>query len=122
MSTNIRSADTGPAGVIHDLGYRSYEGVRYGRSRIVAALAWHSFRSAFGFGRGAKAKILPAIAIVVLLLPAVINAYAMSQGEARLVPYDTYRASLMRKLKVNDLVGLVKFAIERNLTSTSLVR
>ncbi|HEX3878033.1 MAG TPA: response regulator transcription factor [Bryobacteraceae bacterium] len=32
---------------------------------------------------------------------------------------DTYRASLMRKLKVHDLVGLVKFAIERNLTSTS---
>jgi DNA-binding NarL/FixJ family response regulator len=32
---------------------------------------------------------------------------------------DTYRASLMRKLKVRDLVGLVKFAIERNLTTTS---
>ena len=32
---------------------------------------------------------------------------------------DTYRASLMRKLKVHDLVGLVKFAIEKNLTSTS---
>ena len=32
---------------------------------------------------------------------------------------DTYRASLMRKLNVRDLVGLVKFAIERNLTSTS---
>jgi DNA-binding NarL/FixJ family response regulator len=32
---------------------------------------------------------------------------------------DTYRASLMRKLKVHDLVGLVKFAIERNLTTTS---
>ena len=32
---------------------------------------------------------------------------------------DTYRASLMRKLKVHDLVALVKFAIERNLTSTS---
>lgn len=29
---------------------------------------------------------------------------------------DTYRASLMRKLKVHDLVGLVKFAIERGLT------
>jgi DNA-binding NarL/FixJ family response regulator len=35
---------------------------------------------------------------------------------------DTYRASLMRKLNVHDLVGLVKFAIERNLTSTSVVR
>ena len=35
---------------------------------------------------------------------------------------DTYRASLMRKLHVRDLVGLVKFAIERNLTSTSVPR
>jgi DNA-binding NarL/FixJ family response regulator len=33
---------------------------------------------------------------------------------------DTYRAGLMRKLNVHDLVGLVKFAIERNLTSTSV--
>jgi DNA-binding NarL/FixJ family response regulator len=32
---------------------------------------------------------------------------------------DTYRAGLMRKLNVHDLVGLVKFAIERNLTTTS---
>jgi DNA-binding NarL/FixJ family response regulator len=35
---------------------------------------------------------------------------------------DTYRASLMRKLNVHDLVGLVKFAIERNLTTTSATR
>jgi DNA-binding NarL/FixJ family response regulator len=32
---------------------------------------------------------------------------------------DTYRASLMRKLKVRDLVSLVKFAIENRLTGTS---
>lgn len=32
---------------------------------------------------------------------------------------DTYRAGLMRKLNVRDLVELVKFAIENNLTSTS---
>jgi DNA-binding NarL/FixJ family response regulator len=32
---------------------------------------------------------------------------------------DTYRAGLMRKLNVHDLVGLVKFAIERQLTSTT---
>jgi DNA-binding NarL/FixJ family response regulator len=31
---------------------------------------------------------------------------------------DTYRASLMRKLNVKDLVGLVKFAIDKGLTST----
>ena len=34
---------------------------------------------------------------------------------------DTYRASLMRKLNVHDLVGLVKFAIGRNLTTTTSV-
>jgi DNA-binding NarL/FixJ family response regulator len=32
---------------------------------------------------------------------------------------DTYRAGLMRKLNVHDLVGLVKFAIEHNLTTTT---
>jgi len=32
---------------------------------------------------------------------------------------DTYRTSLMHKLNIHDLVGLVKFAIERNVTSTS---
>jgi len=31
---------------------------------------------------------------------------------------DTYRASLMRKLSIHDLVALVKFAIEHNLTTT----
>lgn len=30
---------------------------------------------------------------------------------------DTYRASLMRKLDIHDVAGLVKFAINRNLTS-----
>jgi DNA-binding NarL/FixJ family response regulator len=32
---------------------------------------------------------------------------------------DTYRASLMRKLDIHDVAGLVKFAIHRDLTSTS---
>ena len=32
---------------------------------------------------------------------------------------DTYRASLMRKLNVHDLAGLVRFAIHMNVTSAS---
>ncbi len=32
---------------------------------------------------------------------------------------DTYRSNIMRKLAINDIVGLVKFAIQRNLTSTN---
>ena len=43
----LTSALSGPAaaGVIHDLGYRGYDGPRLGRGQIVRALTWHSFRS-----------------------------------------------------------------------------
>jgi ABC-2 type transport system permease protein len=80
--------------VIHDLGYRRYDGPRLGRGQIVRALAWHSFRAAFGFGRGEKAKIVPVIALVALCLPAAINAFGMARGNARLFTYDTYVPAL----------------------------
>lgn len=32
---------------------------------------------------------------------------------------DTYRSNIMRKLGIHDIVGLVKFAIQRNLTSAN---
>jgi ABC-2 type transport system permease protein len=102
------SADTtaGSASVIHDLGYRRYDGPRLGRAQIVRALAWHSFRAAFGFGRGAKAKIVPLVALVALCLPAVVNAFAMSRGNARLVDYDVYQPTL------RDLVMTVFVAVQ----------
>jgi ABC-2 type transport system permease protein len=84
----------GPTSVIHDLGYQRYDGPRLGRAQITRALVWHSFRAAFGLGRGAKAKIVPAIALVALCLPAAINAFGMAQGNARLFTYDTYVPAL----------------------------
>jgi ABC-2 type transport system permease protein len=83
-----------PTGVIHDLGYRRYDGPRLDRAHIARALARHSFRSAFGFGRGAKAKVVPVIALIALCLPAVVNAFAMSRGNARLLTYDAYQPAL----------------------------
>jgi ABC-2 type transport system permease protein len=94
MSVETPPTGTTAGGVIHDLGYRRYDGLRYGRAGIVRALVWHSFRSAFGFGRGAKAKIVPVIVLVALCLPAVVNAFAMSRGNPRLVSYDTYQPVL----------------------------
>jgi ABC-2 type transport system permease protein len=82
------------AGVIHDLGYQRYDGPRFGRPQIIRALTWHSFRAAFGFGRGPKSKILPVIALLALCLPAVINAFAMSTGNPQLVGYSTYNPQL----------------------------
>jgi ABC-2 type transport system permease protein len=103
------SADTSGSGttsVIHDLGYRRYDGPRLGRAQIVRALAWHSFRAAFGFGRGPKAKIVPLVALVALCLPAVVNAFAMSKGNPQLVPYDVYQPTL------RDLVMTIFVAVQ----------
>ena len=96
----------GATSVIHDLGYRRYDGPRLGRAQIIRALAWHSFRAAFGLGRGAKAKIVPLVALVALCLPAVVNAFAMSRGNPRVVDYDTYTPAL------RDLVMTVFVAVQ----------
>ncbi len=79
-------------GVIHDLGYRRYEGVRLGRFQIARALSWHSFRSAFGLGRGVKAKIVPLITFALICLPAIVNAVLVATGKThiRQISYDTY--------------------------------
>jgi ABC-2 type transport system permease protein len=107
MRTDATQVPNPPrGGVIHDLGYRRYDGPRLGRSRIVAALAWHSFRSAFGFGRGAKAKIVPVIAFAAMCLPAVVNAFVMSRGNLRAVDYDTYVPTL------RDLIMTVFVAVQ----------
>ena len=98
-------AEPAAAGVIHDLGYRRYDGPRLGRRQITVALAWHSFRAAFGFGRGAKAKVVPVIALIALCLPAVINAFAMAQGNPRLVGYDTYQP-VLRNLVMTVFVAV----------------
>jgi ABC-2 type transport system permease protein len=81
-------------GVIHDLGYRRYDGPRLGHAQIVRALIWHSFRSSWGMGRGVKAKILPLLAFFVMCLPAFVNAFAVSEGNARLFGYDVYSPTL----------------------------
>jgi ABC-2 type transport system permease protein len=84
------------AGVIHDIGYRVYDGPRYGRLRIGVALCLQSLRSAFGLGRGAKAKIVPVLTFLIMCAPAVVNAVAMALGHThvRLIQYDTYGNTL----------------------------
>jgi ABC-2 type transport system permease protein len=79
-----------PGGVIHDIGYRRYEGERLGRGRIVTALCWHSLRSAFGVGRGVKAKIVPVLTFAIVCLPAAVDAVIVARTGTRQVSYDTY--------------------------------
>ncbi len=81
-----------PSGVIHDIGYRRYEGQRLGRGYAVRSLFVQSLRNAFGLGRTAKSKVLPIALLGVILLPAVVlDAVTILQGGGeQLIPYTRY--------------------------------
>src|SRR6476620_6106430 len=59
-------------GVIHDLGYRPYDGPRNGSGAIAWALFLSGFLNAFGLGRSGKSKVLPFLLLGLNMLPAVI--------------------------------------------------
>jgi ABC-2 type transport system permease protein len=106
-------------GVIHDLGYQHYDGPRLGRAAIIRALYWHSLRSAFGIGRGAKAKIVPILAFGLMCLPAIANAVAVatSPGHARIVDYDTYTYPLRTLVMLIFVAAQAPELVSRDLRS-----
>ena len=106
-----------PGGVIHDLGYRRYEGQRLGRIQITRALYWHSLRSAAGIGRGAKAKIIPVVAFVIMCLPAVVNAVAVARGSTRAINYDTYTFQLRVIIMIVFVAAQAPELVSRDLRS-----
>jgi ABC-2 type transport system permease protein len=112
--------DTQAAGVIHDLGYRGYDGPRLGRAQIVRALAWHSFRSAFGIGRGVKGKIIPVLAVIAMCLPALVNAFAVARGNERLFGYDVYVPSLRAAVVIIFIAAQAPELVSRDLRSRVL--
>ncbi|GGS80721.1 hypothetical protein GCM10010156_44380 [Planobispora rosea] len=79
-----------PAGVIHDIGYRHYDGPRLGRGHAAAALAVHSLRGVFGLGRTARAKIIPFVLFGIMMLPAVVSIAMMAILQERGVRYTEY--------------------------------
>src|ERR1700743_288898 len=81
---------TGPAGAIHDPGYQLCTTARSARPLIVRALPVYSLRSAFGLGRGARAKIIPISVFALMCLPSLINAVLVARGGSRAFPYDVY--------------------------------
>jgi ABC-2 type transport system permease protein len=114
------SENTGAAGVIHDLGYRRYDGPRLGRAQIVRALTWHSFRSSWGIGRGVKAKVLPVLAAAAMCLPAFVNAFAVARGSARLFGYDVYVPQLRVVVLTIFLAAQAPELVSRDLRSNVL--
>lgn len=78
---------------IHNIGYRSYEGPRLGRSYARTSLFSQSLRGAYGLGRSAKSKVLPMILFAVMCVPALIIvaiAIAVPGSTSLPIKYTTY--------------------------------
>jgi ABC-2 type transport system permease protein len=109
-------------GVIHDIGYRRYAGERLGRAQIVLALCWHSLRSAFGIGRGIKAKLVPMLTFGIMCLPAVFDAVIVARGplHTRAVSYDTYVPALRILVMIVFLATQAPELVSRDLRNRVL--
>ena len=58
--------------VIHDIGFRHYDGPRLGRGWAFRSLLLETLRGAFGLGRPAKVKIMPWVLIGLFTVPAIV--------------------------------------------------
>lgn len=59
-------------GVIHDLGYRHYDGLREGTPAIARTLFTTGLRHTYGLGRSGKSKVMPFLLLGMSVLPALI--------------------------------------------------
>ncbi|SEF15988.1 ABC-2 transporter permease [Jiangella alba] len=93
-----------PSGVIHDIGYRKYDGPRLGRARVTRALFGHSLRGAYGLGRSGRAKVLPMLLLGIMCIPAfviaVIANVASGVTTELVLPYSRYAMVTMPILAI----------------------
>lgn len=104
-------APSDTTGVIHDIGYQRYQGVRLGRRYARRSLFGYSLRTAYGLGRSAKSKILPAgllaLACVAALILVMINTQASRQvlSYVGLVSTFSYAATVFVAVVAPELVS-----------------
>lgn len=80
-----------PASVIHDLGYRGYDGPRLGSAAIARALYVTGLRHAYGLGRTGRSKVLPFALLGFSLVPAAVMVGVVAMIGAELpVGYAAY--------------------------------
>jgi ABC-2 type transport system permease protein len=78
------------AGVIHDIGYRHYDGPRLGRWHAARAVYVHSLRGVFGLGRPARAKVVPFLLLAIMCTPALVSGALTAVAPIPPIPYAHY--------------------------------
>ena len=102
--------------VIHDIGFRHYDGPRLGRGWAFRSLLLETLRGAFGLGRPAKVKIMPWVLIGLFAVPAiVIVAVVILTGSDELPLSYTQYPIAMSLLVSLFLAGRAPYAVSRDL-------
>jgi ABC-2 type transport system permease protein len=102
--------------VIHDIGFRHYDGERFGRGWIVRSLLVDTLRGIFGLGRPARSKVMPWILVGLLVAPPLIIALVtlVTHGTDLPVSYTQYLTRL--QLPLGLFVALAApYAVSRDL-------
>jgi hypothetical protein len=86
MTTEVTAQSDGTprGGTVFDIGYQRYTGPREGRGRARLAVLKDGVRTALGFGRGGRAKVLPwffiGIVVFIALVMALVAGAAVRLG------------------------------------------
>lgn len=86
---------------IHNIGYRTYDGPRLGRSYATRSLYSQSLRGSYGLGRSVKSKVLPMLLFVVMCVPAAIMVAVAVATKANDLPVDYTRYAIIMQAVIS---------------------
>ena len=102
--------------VIHDIGFRHYDGPRLGRSWAFRSLLLETFRGAFGLGRPAKVKIMPWVLVSMFVIPALVMVAVTVVVKLDKLPLTYTQYAIALSLIVSlFLAGRAPYAVSRDL-------
>jgi ABC-2 type transport system permease protein len=99
------AAPSGDQTRIHNIGYRTYDGPRLGRSYATRSLYSQSLRGAYGLGRSVKSKVLPMLLFVVMCVPAAIMVAVAVATKAKDLPLDYTRYAIVMQAVISLYVA-----------------
>lgn len=103
-------------GAIHDIGFRSYTGVRHDLRRIFLTLFTYGLRGAYGLGRSGRSKVAPALLLAAASVPAAIVVVVASvTGGLVSVGYVDYLSTGVQVLVFIWVALLSPYLISRDL-------
>lgn len=102
--------------VIHDIGFRHYDGPRLGRGWAFRSLFYETLRGSFGLGRPAKVKIMPWVLIVLFALPSLVMVAItiLTASEELPLSYTMYPVAISLVVSL-FIAGRAPYAVSRDL-------